>query len=149
MDAADEHELEHNISHDSHPHACDVRGIAVGGALGRHLVAVDVPPVFGKRSLFTRAPALEVVKPLPSAADDVRHRRVRALAVAVVGARSLYVVVLACVEINQCVGSFLGDDAAVLARSSGEEPAPPRHRAGIASMAWRTTRLQHERAVKF
>ena len=53
-------------------------------------------------------------------------------------------VVLRCVEINQCVGctrqfftkSFLGDDAAVLARSSGEEPASPRHRAGVASMAW-------------
>ena len=53
-----------------------------------------------------------------------------------------------CVEINQCVGctrkfftkSFLDDDAAVLARSSGEEPASPRHRAGVASMAWRTTR---------
>ena len=53
-----------------------------------------------------------------------------------------------CVEINQCVGctrqfftkSFPGDDAAVLARSSGEEPASPRHRAGVASMAWRTTR---------
>ena len=47
-----------------------------------------------------------------------------------------------CVEINQCVGctSFLGDDAAVLARSSREEPASPRHRAGVASMAWRTTR---------
>ena len=53
-----------------------------------------------------------------------------------------------CVEINQCVGctrqfftkSFLGDDAAVLAPSSGEEPAPLRHRAGGASMAWRTTR---------
>ena len=53
-----------------------------------------------------------------------------------------------CVEINKCVGctrqfgtkSFLGDDAAILARSSGEEPASPRHRAGIASMAWRTTR---------
>ena len=55
-----------------------------------------------------------------------------------------------CVEINQCVGctrqfftkSFLGDDAAAadLARSSGEEPASPRHRAGIASMTWRTTR---------
>ena len=53
-----------------------------------------------------------------------------------------------CVEINQCVGCtrqfftklFLGDDAAVLARSSGEEPASPRHRAGIASTAWRTTR---------
>ena len=56
--------------------------------------------------------------------------------------------VLTCVEINQCVGctrqfftkSFLGDDAADLARSSGEEPASPRHRAGVASMAWRTTR---------
>ena len=54
----------------------------------------------------------------------------------------------ACVEINQCDGctrqffakSFLGDDAAVLALSSGEEPASPRHRAGVASMAWRTTR---------
>ena len=54
-----------------------------------------------------------------------------------------------CVEINQCVGckrrqfftkSFLGDDAAVLARASGEEPASPRHRAGVVSMAWRTTR---------
>ena len=28
--------------------------------------------------------------------------------------------------------SFLGDGAAVLARSSGEEPASPRHRAGVA-----------------
>ena len=52
-----------------------------------------------------------------------------------------------CVEINQCVGctrkfftkSFLGDDAAVLAPSSGEEPASPRHRAGVASTAWRMT----------
>ena len=36
--------------------------------------------------------------------------------------------------------SFLGDDAAVLAWSIGEEPASPRRRAGVASMAWRTTR---------
>ena len=36
--------------------------------------------------------------------------------------------------------SFLGDDAAVLAPSSGEGPASPRHRAGVASMAWRSTR---------
>ena len=36
--------------------------------------------------------------------------------------------------------SFLGDDAAVLAPSSGEEPALPRYRAGVASMAWRSTR---------
>ena len=35
--------------------------------------------------------------------------------------------------------SFLGDDAAVLASSSGEESASPSHRAGVASMAWRTT----------
>ena len=35
----------------------------------------------------------------------------------------------------------------VLARSSGEEPASPRHRAGVASMAWRM--IQHKRAVKF
>ena len=53
-----------------------------------------------------------------------------------------------CVEIKQCVGctrqfftkSFLGDDAAVLAPSSGEEPPPPRYRAGVASMTWRSTR---------
>jgi hypothetical protein len=53
-----------------------------------------------------------------------------------------------CVEINQCVGctrqfftkSFLGDDAAILARSSGEAPASPRHRADIMKMARRTTR---------
>ena len=37
--------------------------------------------------------------------------------------------------------SFRGDDVATLARSSDEEPASPRHRAGVASMAWRTTRI--------
>ena len=41
---------------------------------------------------------------------------------------------------NQPVRRVHGDDAAVLARSSGEETASPRHRAGVASMAWRTTR---------
>ena len=35
---------------------------------------------------------------------------------------------------------FLGDDAAVLAPPSGGEPVSPRLRAGVASMAWRTTR---------
>ena len=52
--------------------------------------------------------------------DDVRPDRRRGVARAA-----------ACVEINQCVGctrqfftkSFLGDDAADLARSSGEEPS--------------------------
>ena len=38
------------------------------------------------------------------------------------------------------IKSFLGDDAAVPAQSSGGESAPPRYRAGVASMAWRTTR---------
>ena len=59
-----------------------------------------------------------------------------------------YADVVDCVEINQCVGcirqfftkSFLGDGAAVLAPSRKEEPASPRHRAGVASMAWRSTR---------
>ena len=36
--------------------------------------------------------------------------------------------------------SALGDDVAALAPSSGEEPTSPRHRAGVASMAWRSTR---------
>ena len=40
--------------------------------------------------------------------------------------------------------SFLGDDAAVLAPSSGEERASPRHRAGSASMAWRSTRTRRK-----
>ena len=41
---------------------------------------------------------------------------------------------------NSSLSHFLGDDVAVLARSSGEELASPRHRAGVASMAWRTMR---------
>ena len=53
-----------------------------------------------------------------------------------------------CVEINQCVGctrqfftkSFLGENATVLAESRRERSTPPRHRAGVASMAWRSTR---------
>ena len=36
---------------------------------------------------------------------------------------------------RQFTKSFLGDDVAALAPSSGEEPTPPRHRAGVASMA--------------
>jgi len=40
--------------------------------------------------------------------------------------------------------SFLGDDAADLAGSSGEEPASPRHRAGVTSMAWKTTRTRRK-----
>jgi hypothetical protein len=51
------------------------------------------------------------------------------------GDDAVELLVVYCVEINQCVGcirqfftkSFLGDDAADLARSSGEEPASPRH----------------------
>ena len=36
--------------------------------------------------------------------------------------------------------SFHGDDAAALAPSSGEVTTSPRHRTGVASMAWRSTR---------
>ena len=35
--------------------------------------------------------------------------------------------------------SFLCDGVAALAPSSGEEPTSPRHREGVASMAWRST----------
>jgi hypothetical protein len=48
--------------------------------------------------------------------------------------------VVDCVEINQCVGCT---DAAVLARSSGEEPASPRHRAVKDDAT-----IQHEGAVR-
>ena len=41
---------------------------------------------------------------------------------------------------NQPVRRVHGEDAAVLASSSGEEPSSPRHRTGVASMAWRSTR---------
>ena len=85
MDAADQHEFEHDISHDTHPHSHRVQGVALGGAFGRLLVVVDEQPIFGKRALVTCAPALEAIKPVPSAADDnFCHRRVWALAVAVV-----------------------------------------------------------------
>ena len=33
--------------------------------------------------------------------------------------------------------SFLGDDAALMTESSRVRPTPPRHRRGVASMAWR------------
>ena len=80
-----------------------------------------------------------------AAATRTRLHRARAAETIVIGGEPVVVV---CVEINQCVGctrqfftkSFLGNDAAVLARSSGEELASPRHRAGVASMASRTTR---------
>ena len=88
---------------------------------------------------------------------EAPRRRVRASvfedaeatsAFAAVSVAKRYEAATTCVEINQCAGctrqfftkSFLGDGAAVLARSSGEKPASPRRRAGVASMAWRTTR---------
>ena len=77
--------------------------------------------------------------PLASAAHDGLTEIVDALLVA--GSE-----VNNCVEINQCVGgtrqfftkSFLGDNVAAPAPSSGEEPTSPHHRAGVASMAWRS-----------
>ena len=48
-----------------------------------------------------------------------------------------------CVEINQCVGCTDNSSLShflAMTRPSCEEPASPRHRAGVASMAWRTTR---------
>ena len=67
--------------------------------------------------------------------------------------------VVNCVEINQCVGctrqfftkSFLGDDAAVLARSSerrGTGIATPSSRRRVDGLEV-DAMIQHERAVKF
>ena len=82
---------------------------------------------------------LVVVSGKGSRIPTVRVRRVN------LRARATWSAAVACisVEINQCVGctrqfftkSFLSDDAGVLAPSSGEEPASPRHRAGAASIA--------------
>ena len=47
--------------------------------------------------------------------------------------------VLRCVEINQCVGCTMTRPSR-LRRAVLKEPAPPRRRAGVASMAWRSTR---------
>ena len=88
---------------------------------------------------------------------EAPRRRVRASvfedaeatsAFAAVSVAKRYEAATTCVEINQCAGctrqfftkSFLGDGAAVLAWSSGEEPTSPRRREGVASMAWSTTR---------
>ena len=76
-------------------------------------------------------------------AQVVRLEQVRAAARTPFAPDDVYEWVALCVEINQCVGctrqfftkSFFGDDVAVLARSSGEELASPRHRGGVASMA--------------
>jgi hypothetical protein len=46
--------------------------------------------------------------------------------------------VTVCVEINQCAGCTMTRPC--WPPSSGEEPTSPRHRAGVASMAWRRTR---------
>ena len=77
-------------------------------------------------------PAFDAVK----AREDLRKEAARAD-------------VVVCVEINQCVGCHSSAMTAVLAPSSAEEPASPRHRAGVASMAWRTTRRFSTNAVKF
>ena len=75
--------------------------------------------------------------------DDAERKFIAALGRLTTRDRNILLRAPICVKINQCFGctkSFLGDDVAVLARSSGEEPASPRHRAGVESMAWRTTR---------
>ena len=53
-----------------------------------------------------------------------------------------------CVEINQCVGCT-PRNAAVPPPSGGEEPAPSRYRAGVASMASRSTLRFSTDAVPF
>ena len=69
----------------------------------------------------------------------------------------LFIAVISCVEINQCVGctrqfftkSFLGDGAAVLARSSGEERTTTLSSRRRVDGVEDDATIQHERAVKF
>ena len=113
----------------------------MGKVLNWGRVTRRIPSVMGRVRLRRRVGPVEHV-PLQRDVDC------RDLALGSLRNADVHAVPLACVEINQCVGctrkvftkSFLGDHAAVLARSSGEERPPPRHRAGVASMAWRTTR---------
>ena len=99
--------------------------------------------------MVARAPARKPAVHSPRAADNVCHPRVRVLAV-VVGARRLYVVVLACVEINQCVrctdnssqGRFSTMTRPCWLGRAGIAPS-------IASMVEDDATIQHERAVKF
>ena len=77
----------------------------------------NAPPLVEKsRRAFGAAAVASAVVALPANAKiDVNNAMAREF--------SAY----PCVEINQCVGC------------SGEEPASPRHRAGVASMAWWST----------
>ena len=68
---------------------------------------------------------------------DGHERRQRAALVEQYVQRGVIVAVAPVWKSTSVSGAFLGDDAAVLARSSGEETTSPRHRAGVASMAWR------------
>ena len=75
------------------------------------------------------------VKVKPLVADDLvdphclaSKKSLMLLYTAFLPEKTLMETVTDCVEINQCVGA------------SGKEPTSPRHRAGVASMAWRTTR---------
>ena len=114
---------------------------------GNQIVAARLRPL-RPWLIFTQAFAFPKYAPKSPAVASVSRGATSRLRRPLRPVSLLFCTIVACVEINQCVGctrqfffkSFLGDDAADLARSSGEEPASPRHRAGVASMAWRTTR---------
>ena len=114
--------------------------LAVGNTVKRVVIIAAAMVVLGE----AMEPAMATV--VPTMATGSMASPNTTMAAAMITTR--FTVLPTCVEINQCVGctrqfftkSFLGDGAAVLARSSGEERAPPRYRAGVASMAWRTTR---------
>ena len=123
--------------------AFDARLLGTLPELARDFAA---PPVLARA--FPAAASYGLLSLGPSRSGLPPHAHGEAWLGLVAGRKRWFLRAPGCVEINQCVGctrqfftkSFLGDDAAVLARSSGEEPASPRHRSGVASMAWRTMR---------
>ncbi len=121
-----------------------------------HLVGDGVTPDNGHRQLWIRARIRASGIPIQLARfilkivllDDTRYERgdvevacnfMRAVLLIPLSAWSLNHQYYAVWKSTSASGA-LSDGAAVLAPSSGEEPAPPRHRAGVASMAWRSTR---------
>ena len=125
---------------------CEGNAILVEEGQLSHEAAAEVMKQLERKDEEDKATSLSVIRGGDCAPDQETRTGTTALFVACHAGDSK--LVHNCVEINQCVGctrqfftkSFLGDDAAVLAPSSGEEPASPRHRAGVASMAWRATR---------
>ena len=126
----------------THAYKATIRAAGLGTIMTRSGLELDVGAIRRAGRVAARLTVLPGVSEALAVALFARWvfelPFVLALALGFILAAVSPAVVPVCVKINQCVGD--GDDAAALVPSSGEEPASPRHRAGVASMAWRSTR---------